>query len=238
MVHSSGPLLRTLLASSSAAAVLMVVTVTLLPVHSAVRAAGAPDEVLVVLNGEPLSSAALDTYRSDVHPPSATTSRSNRLVEDIDDVLVIQDGKARGYALTDAQFDSVLDNIRKDNGITGGPRFAQSLQRAHLTVAGIRRRLERQMILSRMRALNGASGTTPTEQSVRRYYLSHADEFSQRSFDQARDLVESRLEALERQEQWAAYIQALESRAVMDWRNPEAQRVYAIGLTERTHMPR
>jgi DNA transposition AAA+ family ATPase len=119
------------------------------------------------------------------------TSFSDRLVDDIDAVLVIQDGE-------------------------------------------VRRRLERQMIMSRMQALNASSTTNTTEDSVRRYYLSHGDEFSGRSFEEARDLVEHQLAALNRQGQWSAYVQALEFRAVIDWKSDDAQRAYVTGLTERT----
>lgn len=224
--------------SASRAVMLITVMLALLSVRQAIRAAGAADELLVVVNGEPLTSAVLDSYRRDVHSISDDSSSSNQLVEDIDRVLVIQDGRSRGYMLTDAQFSSVLDSIKKDNRVTDDAQFARSLQAAHLTTADLRRRLERQMIVSRMQALKGASPITVTDESARRYYLSHADEFSDRSFEDARDLVEQRLNVLERQGQWAAYVQALESRAVIDWRSADAQRAYAIGLTERSNSRR
>ena len=79
------------------------------------------------------------------------------------------------------------------------------------------------------------STVNPSEQSARRYYLSHADEFPGRSFENAREVVEEQLLTLERRGQWAAYVQALESRAVMDWKSRDAQRAYVIGLTERAN---
>jgi hypothetical protein len=48
----------------------------------AVGAAGS-DDVLVVVNGEPLTAAVLNSYRSDLPSPSGDPSSSNRLVEDI-----------------------------------------------------------------------------------------------------------------------------------------------------------
>ena len=65
-------------------------------------------------------------------------------------MLLVQRGKELGYTLSDEQFKSVLDNIKKDNKIETDEQFQAALKQENMTLADLRRNLERQMIVSRV----------------------------------------------------------------------------------------
>src|SRR5207302_1669410 len=78
------------------------------------------------------------------------------LVDAIDEMLVVQRGKELGYTLGDAQFQSVLENIRTQNKLENEEQFQNALKQEGLTMADLRKNLERQMIWQRVqRAARG-----------------------------------------------------------------------------------
>ena len=74
----------------------------------------------------------------------------------------LQRGKELGYKLSDEQFKSVLDNIKKDNKIETEEQFQAALKQENMTMADLRRNLERQMIIPRVRAERGAREGRPS----------------------------------------------------------------------------
>src|ERR1035437_808027 len=72
------------------------------------------------------------------------------LVDAVDEMLVVQRGKELGYKLSDEQFKSVLDNIRKENKIETEEQFQAALLSENMTMADLRRNLEPQMIRQRV----------------------------------------------------------------------------------------
>src|SRR4051812_13607506 len=46
----------------------------------------------------------------------------------VDELLLVQRGKELGYVMTDDQFKSVLDNIKKDNNIADEAKFQEALK--------------------------------------------------------------------------------------------------------------
>src|SRR6266850_6324084 len=72
------------------------------------------------------------------------------LVEAVDEMLIVQRGKELGYKLSDEQFKSVLDNIRRENKMETEEQFQAALKAENMTIADLRRNLERQMISSRV----------------------------------------------------------------------------------------
>ena len=65
-------------------------------------------------------------------------------------MLVVQRGKELGYTLGDEQFKSVLDSIKKENKIENEEQFQAALKQEDMTLADLRRNLERQMIVQRV----------------------------------------------------------------------------------------
>src|ERR1051326_2952001 len=72
------------------------------------------------------------------------------MVDAVDEMLIVQRGKELGYKLSDEQFKSVVDNIRKENMIETDEQFQAALKSENMTMADLRRNLERSMIVQRV----------------------------------------------------------------------------------------
>src|ERR1041385_6435558 len=72
------------------------------------------------------------------------------MVDAVDEMVIVQRGKELGYTLSDAQFKSVVDNIRKENKIETEEQFQAALKSENMTMADLRRSLERSMIVQRV----------------------------------------------------------------------------------------
>src|SRR5436305_13973479 len=100
------------------------------------------------------------------------------MVEAIDEMLVVQRGKELGYTLSDAQFKSVVDNIRKENKIETDEQFQAALKSENMTMADLRRNLERQMIFTRVQQNEVMSKIGVTDDEAKKYYEAHLSEFT------------------------------------------------------------
>jgi beta-lactamase regulating signal transducer with metallopeptidase domain len=199
-----------------------------------------PGEVLAVVNGEPLTTTEFEDRRQ-----AARRSRSEAdallpqlLVEAVDDLVVVQRGKELGYNLSDAQFTSAIENIKTENGLQSDEEFQAALMREHVTLAELRRRFERQMIVSRLRLSERSNQVGVTEEDARQYYAAHADEFSRVPFDQVRDQINERVTAINGQRTWEAFLQARRSQAIIDWKTSGAKRAFEEGLSQRANAQR
>ena len=76
---------------------------------------------------------------------------ADAVVDAVDQVLAAQQGHLLGYTMTDEQFDSVLQNLRKSHGIESDIQFEAALLDEGLSRSDLRRNLDRQMISSRLR---------------------------------------------------------------------------------------
>src|SRR5258708_9429197 len=72
------------------------------------------------------------------------------LVDAIDEMIIVQRGKELGYKLSDEQFKGVVDNIRKENKIENDEQFQAALKSENMTMADLRRNLDRQMIVQKV----------------------------------------------------------------------------------------
>src|SRR6185436_3531669 len=100
------------------------------------------------------------------------------LVDAIDEMLIVQRGKELGYRLGDEQFKSVLDNIKKENKMESEEQFQAALKAENMTLADLRRNLERQMIQQRVQQNEVLGKIGVTEDEARRYYEAHLNEFT------------------------------------------------------------
>ena len=99
------------------------------------------------------------------------------LVEAVDELLVVQQGKALGYQLTDEQFEDIIENIREENDIENDEQFQIALDQEGMTLSGLRQSLERQMLVSRVQQFEVISKINVNEDEQREYYEKHMDEF-------------------------------------------------------------
>jgi parvulin-like peptidyl-prolyl isomerase len=100
------------------------------------------------------------------------------LVEAVDEMLVVQRGKELGYTLGDTQFKTVLDNIRTQNKLENEADFQAALKQEGITLADLRKNLEKQMIWQRVQQNEVVNKIAMTEEEARAYYDSHLAEFT------------------------------------------------------------
>jgi peptidyl-prolyl cis-trans isomerase SurA len=100
------------------------------------------------------------------------------LVDAVDQMLIVQRGRELGYKLSDEQFKSVLDNIKKENKLETEEQFQAALKQENMTMADLRRNLERQMIVTRVQQNEVFGKIAVSEEEARKYYESHLAEFT------------------------------------------------------------
>src|SRR5216684_5031771 len=100
------------------------------------------------------------------------------MVDAVDEMLIVQRGKELGYKLSDEQFKSVVDNIRKENKIESDEQFQAALKSENMTMADLRRNLERQMISSRVQQNEIMAKIGVTDDEAKKYYDAHMNEFT------------------------------------------------------------
>src|SRR5436309_8930256 len=61
------------------------------------------------------------------------------MVDAVDETVIVQRGKKLGYKLSDEQFKSVAENIRKENKIEPTEEFEAALKSENMTMADLRR---------------------------------------------------------------------------------------------------
>jgi peptidyl-prolyl cis-trans isomerase SurA len=100
------------------------------------------------------------------------------LVNTVDEMLLVQRGRELGYTMGNEQFQSVLDSIKQDNKLTNDEEFQAALKQENMTLADLRRNIERQMIISRVQQNEVLSKVSVNEEETRKYYESHLKEFT------------------------------------------------------------
>ncbi|HMB80826.1 MAG TPA: SurA N-terminal domain-containing protein, partial [Vicinamibacterales bacterium] len=100
------------------------------------------------------------------------------MVEAIDEMIIVQRGKELGYTLGDAQFKTVVDNIRKENKIETDEQFQAALKSENMSLADLRRNLERSMIYQRVQQNEVLAKISVTDDEARKYYETHMKEFT------------------------------------------------------------
>jgi parvulin-like peptidyl-prolyl isomerase len=153
------------------------------------------EQVLVKVNGEIFTKTDLENRQiariREIQGQRVDLSTDNQelrklldqltpsiLVDAVDEMLVVQRGKELGYTLADDQFQSVLQNIRTQNKLEDDEQFEAALKQEGLTLADLRRNLERQMIWQRVQQNEVVNRVALTEEESRAYYDSHLSEFT------------------------------------------------------------
>src|SRR5438105_5902077 len=100
------------------------------------------------------------------------------IVDAVDEMLMVQRGRELGYKLSDEQFKSVVDNIRRENKIESDEQFQAALKAENMTMADLRRNLERSMIVQRVQQNEVMAKIGVTDDEARAYYEAHMNEFT------------------------------------------------------------
>jgi peptidyl-prolyl cis-trans isomerase SurA len=96
----------------------------------------------------------------------------------VDELLMVQRGRELGYAMGDEQFTSIVENIKKENKLESEEQFQAALKQEGLTLAELRRSLERQMLMSRVQQTEVMGKIGVTEDEAKAYYEKHKDQFT------------------------------------------------------------
>jgi len=155
------------------------------------------EQILVKVNGEVMTKTDLEnrqvaklreTQGQRIDPKADPNNEELRkalaeitpivLVDAVDEMLVVQRGKELGYTLGDAQFKTVLDNIRTQNKLEDEQQFQNALKQEGLTLADLRKNLERQMIMQRVQQNEVVNKVAVTEAESRAYYEGHLPDFT------------------------------------------------------------
>jgi peptidyl-prolyl cis-trans isomerase SurA len=97
----------------------------------------------------------------------------------IDQLLLIQRGRELGLKLSDDQFKQVVANIRKENKLEDEKKFLEVLAQEGMTMDGLRKQLENQMLVDQVQRQEVGSKLSITEEEARQYYARHPEEFTE-----------------------------------------------------------
>jgi parvulin-like peptidyl-prolyl isomerase len=154
------------------------------------------EQVLVKVNGEIFTKTDLEARQvavlrqsgQDIDLKSAAADAQLRarlqeitpeiMVNVVDEMLIVQRGRELGHTMSNEQFQSILDNLKKENNITSDEQLKQALAQENMTLDDLRRNLERQMIISRVRQNEILGRIAVAENEARDYYKAHMNEFT------------------------------------------------------------
>jgi parvulin-like peptidyl-prolyl isomerase len=100
------------------------------------------------------------------------------IVDAVDELLLLQQGRELNYKLSDEQFKNIVEQIRKENHLEDDTAFNNALKQEGLTMADLRRNLEKQMIISRVQGTEVMGKVGISEEEARKYHAEHIQEFT------------------------------------------------------------
>src|SRR6195256_2289159 len=113
------------------------------------------------------------------------------LVSVIDEMLIVQRGKELGYRVSEEQFKQILDNLKTQNKIENDEQLVAALKQENMTMADLRRNMERQMLYSNVQQVEVFGRVAVTEEEARKYYDAHMNEFTTPSSIMLREILVS-----------------------------------------------
>ena len=156
------------------------------------------ERVLVKVNGDIFTQTELEERQTaairarmgvDLKPETVSNSEELRkavdevtpqlLVEAIDELLLLQMGKEKGYHLSDEQFKAWLDNLRKEQNLGDDQKFQAALKQEGMTIDDLRKNVEKQFVVSNVQREEVGSKLSITEEEARQYYLTHREQFAE-----------------------------------------------------------
>ncbi len=153
------------------------------------------EQVLVKVNGEILARSDVeelqvaairqanpDVNAADLHNDATLTAMMAEvtprvIVNAIDEMLMVQRGRELGMKMSDEQFNGILDGIRKENNLDTEEKFQAALKQEGLTIAGLRKAFEKQMLITNVQRQDVFQRISISEQESRDFYNAHAADF-------------------------------------------------------------
>ncbi len=153
------------------------------------------EQVLVKVNGEILTKTDVEqlqvTAMRATNPNITTADLQNDvalrkmldqvtprvIVNAIDELLLVQRGRELGLKMSDEQFNGILANIRKENKLDTEEKFQAALKQEGLSIPGLRKAFEKQMLINRVQQQDVFSRISISEEESRAYFDAHQAEF-------------------------------------------------------------
>jgi parvulin-like peptidyl-prolyl isomerase len=151
------------------------------------------EQILVKVNGEIITKTELEqrqiaalreskidpnVLRNEEELKQALAKVTPRiLVTTIDEMLQVQLGREKGLRLSDEMFNRWLTNLRKENNLVDDQKFQAALKQEGMTLADLRRNVERNFLLTEVQRSEIGAKLQITEEEARQYYQSHQQEF-------------------------------------------------------------
>jgi peptidyl-prolyl cis-trans isomerase SurA len=101
------------------------------------------------------------------------------IVAAVDELLMVQRGKELGYTMSTERFNSIVENIKKENKIENDEQLQAALKQENMTMDDLRKQLERQMLIEQVQRQEVGSKLTITEAESHLYYDRHPQEFTE-----------------------------------------------------------
>lgn len=154
------------------------------------------EQVLVKVNGDIITKTDLESkqiaaLRARLNSPVDAEALKNDealkkallevtpdlLVDAVDELLLMQLGREKGYKLQDEQFQSWMTEMRTKNNLEDDKKFQAALAQEGMTLDDLRKQVERGFLIQRVQQDEVGQKLTITEEEARQYYLGHKDEF-------------------------------------------------------------
>jgi parvulin-like peptidyl-prolyl isomerase len=100
------------------------------------------------------------------------------VVDVVDEILVMQRGRELGYKLSDEQFTSVVENIKKENNIQNDEQLQAALKQEGMTMADLRKNVERSVIMQRVQQTEVTGRIAVSEAEMQAFYKTHIGDFT------------------------------------------------------------
>lgn len=153
------------------------------------------EQILVKVNGEIFTKSNLEERQvsalrqmgQQVDQKSLSDAQLRKMLDQItpdlivsvvDEILVVQRGRELGYRLTDEQFTGYLESIKKESKIETEEQFQAALKQEGLTLAELRKNIEKTAIVSRVQQNEVIGRIAVSEEESRKYYDAHRNEFT------------------------------------------------------------
>lgn len=161
---------------------------------SPLRASEVVEQVLVKVNGEIISKSEFEQRqvaslrnrpefadgeaKPDVLKKALLEITPDLILAIVDEMLLIQRGRELGYSLGDQQFAGIVDNIKKENKLDTEEAFQAALKQENMTMADLRRNMERQMLISRVQQQEVSDKIGVSDDEARAFYDAHKQDFT------------------------------------------------------------
>jgi peptidyl-prolyl cis-trans isomerase SurA len=150
------------------------------------------EQVLVKVNGEIITKtdleqrqiAALRQKNPNLRPDNEADLQKalsevtpEVIVAAVDELLMVQKGKELGYSMTTERFNSIVENIKKENKIESDEALQAALKQENMTMADLRHQLERTMMVQQVQQTEVMQKLQVTDTEMKAYYEAHKNEF-------------------------------------------------------------